>query len=171
VIDYEHRFIFIHVPRTAGTSILAACGRDWHRDWRVEHASWRIYKEAFPDLWESFAKFAVVRARESHRRSWFYYHKALFAERLDGANYAPYARSYTDWLTLDCPWHEDWSACGIDGSPLNQAAFTGPLEENVYLLRFENLSADWWNLCRALGLPEPWLYLRNLNQAAYRFEK
>lgn len=168
MIHFAQKLIFIHVHRTGGTSIQSACGRPgWHSDWTKEHAGWRIYKNTFPVLWETFHKVAVHRDPETHRRSWFYFHKAMFVERMDTINYKPYASTYEDWVAAGCPWHGDWTPCGIYGSPLNQTEFTGPPEEGVQILRYENLAEDWARYVHTKNLPNDWATLSHLNAASY----
>lgn len=164
MILFRHRLIFIHVHRTGGTSIQAACGqRDWHPDWTKEHAGWRIYKADFPDIWATFRKVSVHRDPETRKRSWFYFHKTLFTRSMDGTNYAPYACTYEEWLARGCPVHGDWSLCGILTTPLEQTEFTGPPEEGVKILRFENLAQEWRRFVTDNRLSMRFVHLPHLN--------
>ncbi len=53
-----HRAIFVHIPKTAGTSVLSALGVPPVFD---THAPSRAYARAYPDLYRTAYKFAFVR--------------------------------------------------------------------------------------------------------------
>lgn len=54
----RHKAIFVHIPKTAGTSVLAALGADPVFD---THAPAQIYRDVYPDLFASAFSFAFVR--------------------------------------------------------------------------------------------------------------
>jgi len=54
----RHAAIFVHIPKTAGTSVLAALGAPPVFD---THAPLRAYQNAYPDLYARAFKFAFVR--------------------------------------------------------------------------------------------------------------
>ena len=54
----EHRAIFVHIPKTAGTSVLSALGVPPVFD---THAPSRAYASAYPDVFAGAYKFAFVR--------------------------------------------------------------------------------------------------------------
>lgn len=63
MISHEHKCIFIHIPRTAGTFIEhAICGKDW---WGVssntKHILASTAKEVYKDYWNDYFKFSIVR--------------------------------------------------------------------------------------------------------------
>ena len=51
------RYIFIHVPKTAGTSVLSVLGAPLER----RHINWRIYQQANRFYFDEFYKFSIVR--------------------------------------------------------------------------------------------------------------
>ncbi len=55
-ISDKYRAIFIHIPKNAGTSIIKIL--DMKRSF---HRAWKYYKDTFPDNWNNYFKFAVVR--------------------------------------------------------------------------------------------------------------
>ena len=55
----RNRCIFIHVPKVAGTSILAALGKKTLLG--REHLAWHVFQSANPEKFASYFKFAFVR--------------------------------------------------------------------------------------------------------------
>jgi len=68
----RRRAIFIHIPKTGGTSILDAFGAAKHR----MHLPWQTYRQANRFRFDSYFKFAVVRNPLDRLRSTFRYIKA-----------------------------------------------------------------------------------------------
>jgi len=55
-VIHQHKIIFLHVPKNAGTSILKAFGQQ-----RGNHEKWYYYKEKYPKEWGEYFKFAIIR--------------------------------------------------------------------------------------------------------------
>jgi hypothetical protein len=153
----RHNAIFVHIPKTAGTSILAALGADPVFD---THAPAQIYRQCYPDLFARAQKFAFVRNPWDRFASSFHFMK-----------------SGTDW-----PMQQAWAKRHI--GDLDFAAFTrrlgrdpvfrihvmaerffwpqcfwlgradnGPLVDELY--RFEDIDAAMREICSRLGLDPP----------------
>jgi len=63
IINDEHKFIFIHVPKIAGESIKAALS-SWpmrYSERIPHHLPAKGIQKAFPEKWKSYYKFAFVR--------------------------------------------------------------------------------------------------------------
>jgi hypothetical protein len=56
--NHEHNAIFVHIPKTAGTSVLAGLGATPTFD---THAPSRAYRQAYPELYARAFKFTFVR--------------------------------------------------------------------------------------------------------------
>ncbi len=63
MINHKHKLIFIHIPRTGGTSIeRALCGRDWlniHAP--SKHLTAHTAKKIYSEYWDEYFKFTFVR--------------------------------------------------------------------------------------------------------------
>jgi len=66
----KHKVVFIHIPKTGGTSILDALGA---RLSDRMHINWRIYKHANKYRFNQYYKFAVVRNPYERTRSTYNY--------------------------------------------------------------------------------------------------
>lgn len=63
MISHESKSIFIHLPRTGGSTMeTLLCGRDWsHIDWATKHIHWKKAKSLYSEYWDSYFKFSIVR--------------------------------------------------------------------------------------------------------------
>lgn len=63
MINHKYKFIFIHIPRTGGSSIeYALCNRNW---WKThppsKHLTAHIAKKIYAPYWDDYFKFSFVR--------------------------------------------------------------------------------------------------------------
>jgi hypothetical protein len=63
MINHKYKFIFLHIPRTGGTSIEKALfGQDW---WGVhppsKHLTAHMAKQIYAPYWQDYFKFTFVR--------------------------------------------------------------------------------------------------------------
>lgn len=152
----EHRAIFIHIPKTAGTSVLAALGAPTVFD---THAPSRAYARAYPDLYASAYRFAFVRNPWDRFASAFHFMK-----------------QGTDW-----PMQQEWARRHIGDQSF--AAFTHRLRNPLFrasilaerffwpqtfwlqgernakgvdqIFRFEEIDDATRALCRRFGIAAP----------------
>ena len=55
-ISIKHQCIFIHIPKNGGTSVCKALELN-----KSLHYTYKYYQDRFPDEWESYFKFCIVR--------------------------------------------------------------------------------------------------------------
>lgn len=55
----KNECVFIHIPKTAGSSVLKALGKK--NEFARDHLPWYVYKNANPQKFERYFKFAFVR--------------------------------------------------------------------------------------------------------------
>lgn len=88
IYSEKYKFLFVHVPKTAGTSIRKILQDNYihdithgsfnKSDWNYHHAKASNFKNHFRDTWDSIYKFAFVR----NPWDWLvsYYHYAIQSE-------------------------------------------------------------------------------------------
>lgn len=165
LVSESHRFIFVHVQKTAGTSITEVLGplalqppagrirrlasdlrlvRDWRRHAFRKHSPLRRAERVLPpDVFRSFYKFAFVRNPWDRLVSWYeFILQDTSHKRHGGTRRLP---GFEDFVRreLGRPRRAQWwmlvgrdGALGID--------FAG---------RFEHLETDMAAICGRLGIP------------------
>jgi len=156
-ISDRHKCIFIHIPRSAGTSIKEALelqGRG--------HLPWQYYYLVYPDKWDSYLKFAIVRNPWDRVVSAYNYAKMGKSYWHDNLNrFAPHPdyellskKTFTECCEIlknrrnvlkDKAWHPQhlWIA-KTDNS-------TYPIMVDV-ILNYENLENDFQVLCEKFAI-------------------
>lgn len=162
LISEQKRFVFVHVQKTAGTSLSdvlspyalnpsasrwnkiasdAGLVTDWHRFHFRKHASLRKVESVLPrEIYTSYFKFAFVRNPWERLLSWYQYVQNTpgHADRKNGETFADFAMRFigkprrAQWWMLE----DSHGAMGLD--------FVG---------RFEQLDDDIGRLCKILDIP------------------
>jgi hypothetical protein len=118
LVSESHRFLFVHVQKTAGTSLTTSLAphalspsgsrlnkllsdlglrRDWRRVFLRKHASLRKAQEVLPaEVYGSVCKFAFVRNPWDRLLSWYHYVQATpsHADCQPGEPFADFARRF-----------------------------------------------------------------------------
>ena len=169
MINHQYRFIFIHIPRTAGKSVQKFFGKNWHNHKDIS----RYAQELEPRIYASYYKFAVVRNPWDRMLSDYNYQKKKDYpdnQRLFTHDERGHHRSFQEWLeaVLSDPFRYDqakWGAQVSQGihrwSPqVDWISMNGKIAVDR-VLRMENLQEDFAELRRILGLPSRALPCRN----------
>jgi len=62
MINHEYKCIFIHIPRTAGTSVeLTIDNKNWATNIKEKHLIASVAKYVYRDYWDEYFKFTIIR--------------------------------------------------------------------------------------------------------------
>ena len=133
MISHKLKIIFIHVPRTGGTSIeMALVGKDW---WDVDpdtkHIDWVKAKEVYAEYWNDYLKFSVV------RNPWDWL-ASLYSSHRRGGD-----KSWSEFIASP-------NLSGHEQESIIQSDIIG--SEVDMVLRFEHLQDDFSYFCKKIGV-------------------
>ena len=161
MISFKHKFIFIHIPKTAGTSIVKALSpysEDGVNDKgsikpsielirlarekniilnNYKHFTYDQYKKILGDRIKDFFIFSVIRTPYERIPSVYYY------SNITGVSLTSFIGAIQNGVHII-------PSIGIKQNMID--TFIGGVED-IFLLRFENLNKDWKNLLDRLNLP------------------
>ncbi|MEX0678586.1 MAG: sulfotransferase family 2 domain-containing protein [Pirellulales bacterium] len=154
--SHKHRCIFIHIPKAAGTSIKHALDMPGRG-----HLAWAYYSLCYPQLWQQYTSFTVVRNPWDRAVSIYHWAKVQdsywFKGQLVPIDYELLAsKSFEECLTIldgqrerlkSEAWHRQtvWVA--------GPKSLGGKVMVDR-VLRFENLDHDFPKFCEDLGIEQ-----------------
>jgi hypothetical protein len=151
MISHKHKFIFVHIPKTAGTSIresLAFLGDfEYVINGHVVGLTYRFFR---PVEYRDYTVFTWTRNTWDRVCSWFHFHKFNKGIR----QYQ--GLSFEEWVLGGCrntifdPWWIEWSMWG-GNNPLSQLDFVDGVEFD-FVGSYENIVEDFDELCCKLGV-------------------
>lgn len=157
MISHKYRCIFIHIPRTGGSSIdHALAGRDWWEiDGKTKHLTASQAKEKYRAWWDDYFKFALVRDPAERMLSCMKFGGFFAVGVRPGCTFADflrgYMRRYGHPLTLehDYRFAENYS----NRLALPHAVYRNMLDEEIdYVGRFEALEDSFRHIVAALNI-------------------
>lgn len=165
-ISDKYKCIFIHIPRAAGTSIKEALelqGRG--------HLPWQYYYLVYPDQWNSYTKFTVVRNPWDRVVSAYHYAKMEKSYWHDNLNrIAPHPdyellskRTFSECCEIlknrrNLLKHESWHPQHLWVAKTENGNNSLMVD---FVLRYENLENDFKVLCEKLEIKN--IYLPRVN--------
>ena len=129
MIIEEHKAIFIHIPKNAGTSIETLFGNSSFRIQPDKHANIHEIKKKFPKVYDSYRKFTIIRNPYDKMVSWYFYLKRNLGENYDIIDFKEWIKDPSIF------WHVD-----------DPISYLKPqhtwVDETVKIIKFENLNKE-----------------------------
>jgi hypothetical protein len=150
MICHKHKCIFIHIPRTAGTSIEQSIKPDWRfGNFKDEkHVLASTAKHLYKDYWNDYFKFSFVRNPWSRMLSMSQY-KNFYGCIIKGGkiDVSKYIQQYSS-IEVD-----PRSKGNIENiKPIKNAVYLNILNEELnFIGRFENLQEDYGKVCAIIN--------------------
>ena len=148
MISARHKFIFVHVNKTGGTSIEKAFDGDAdQRDVEYKHASAAFYKRKFPDQFRAYFKFAFVRNPWDwlvSRYHWSRDHQGLF-----DYSFEEFLRRLRKRIRLSE--QAQWLESEALRPQLERLMIRGAIAVD-FIGRFESLQTDFDKICATLQI-------------------
>jgi chondroitin 4-sulfotransferase 11 len=164
MISDTHKFIFVHINKTGGTSIEKVFAPDAdQQDVEYKHATVAFYKQTFPDQFRTYFKFAFVRNPWDwlvSRYHWTKDHQRLFDYSFDEFLRRLEKRTRLSEAAL---WLEDEAL----KPQLDRMTIGGAIATD-FVGRFENLQSDFDLVCSRLRIePRTLQQVNKTNHARY----
>ena len=147
MINHKHKYIFIHIPKTAGSSIESflnpsiKCTTNGDTFLKNKHESAVFYNTRDPNCFSKYFKFTFVRNPWDMVVSRYFYRKTKQSN---------FNISIKDFLLGNFNWIKYFNSLSIDGKIC--VDFIG---------KFENLEQDFGIVCDRIGIPRQKLPHRN----------
>ena len=128
IID-DHKTIFIHIPKSAGTSIEEYFGNKSVRIQPNKHADIYEVKWKFRNSYNNYRKFAIIRNPYDKMVSWYFYLRGILGEHHE-------VLEFNEWVKNPLKfWHAD-----------DPASYLKPqhewIDDTVEIIKFENLNKE-----------------------------
>ena len=128
IID-EHKAIFIHIPKNAGSSIETLFANNSFRIQPSKHADIYEIKRKFKNSYNSYKKFTIIRNPYDKMVSWYFYLKRNLGERYE-------VLEFNEWIK------DPSKFCHID----DPISYLKPqhewIDDTVVLIKYENLDKE-----------------------------
>ena len=145
-INHKHKFIFIHIPKNAGTSIRNSFNIKGYDkkvvSKRYPHSTCSEIKQYCGEkVWNEYYKFAFIRNPFDRLVSFYHFHKSDQYKHKIGRERA-FNQSFKEWV--------------MDINDLNVThSQSYYLDEEInFIGRYENLQNDFNNVCNSINIPK-----------------
>lgn len=166
MISHKYKCIFIHIPRTAGSSIeKMICGDDW---WKIEKSTKHLLasqsKQIYKDYWNDYFKFSIVRnpwdRMVSCLRFKNYFKLSLNNSIIDISGYKKLYSYKNKIVEFDHRFHKKENVVRKKHG-LN-TVYNNIIDEEIdWILKFENLYDEVEELKKILDIKQDFNFLLN----------
>ena len=144
-INHKHKFIFIHVPKNAGTSIRNSFNINGYDkkvvSRRYPHSTCsEIKKYCGEEVWNSYYRFAFVRNPFDRLVSFYHFHKSNQYKHKVGRERA-YTQTFKEWVMNT----KDKNVIQTQSDYLD--------EQINFIGCYEDLQKDFNSVCNQIGIP------------------
>ena len=166
MISHELKCIFIHIPRTAGSSIeRTLVGKDW---WTVESKTKHLIasqaKKIYSEYWNDYFKFSFVRNPYSRMlsmttfdkmRKIYYGDTVSFTGIITDQHINEYKKLFGHPILIEHDYRFYKREEVKNETHRENCVYGNILDEPIdYIGKFETLKEDFKNICNTLGLRE-----------------
>ena len=166
MISHELKCIFIHIPRTAGSSIeRTLVGKDW---WQIERKTKHLIasqaKKLYSEYWNDYFKFSFVRDPYSrmlsmttfdNMRKIYYGDTVPFAGIITDQHINEYKKLFGTPILIEHDYRFYKREEVENETHRENCVYGNILDEPIdYIGKFETLEEDFKNICNTLGLRE-----------------
>lgn len=157
MISHEYKCIFIHIPRTAGSSLESAIiKKDW---WRIEPETKHIYastaKRIYAEYWDEYFKFSFVRNPWSRMLSMSKYGVFYGCHKIDNTlNFDSYIKKLDRFNNFEIdPRSKTAKENFKEFNRIDNSIYLNILNEELnFIGKFENLDKDFEFIANKIGL-------------------
>ncbi len=159
LISHKHKFIFIHIQKTAGTSISSALNPLCEESYpSMKHWSAVKIKEKFgSNIWNEYFKFTFIRNPYERLFSWY--------NMIDKSRGNPGPNIFHSYIQKNIHSFssfimDDKNFQGIHKLPPQRVSQFKKISENGRVIvdfigRYENINEDFSYICEKINIPEP----------------
>lgn len=159
MISHQYKCIFIHIPRTAGTSIEKwICGSNWwYIDKETKHLLASQAKDIYKEYWDSYYKFSFVRNPWDRMVSCLHHKDFFKLEYKEQMIIDNYKKQFGYPITIENDYRYSSRDVIYSSAPekfRNNCVYLNILNEALdFIGKFENLPSDIAFLKEKLGIP------------------
>jgi len=166
MISHELKCIFIHIPRTAGSSIERALINDdwWTVESKTKHLIASQAKKIYSEYWNDYFKFSFVRDPYSRMlsmttfdkiRKMYYGDTVSFTGIITDQHINEYKKLFGHLILIEHDYRFYKRKEVENETHRENCVYGNILDEPIdYIGKFETLEEDFKNLCNTLGLRE-----------------
>jgi hypothetical protein len=146
MISHKHKFIFVHIPKTGGTSVDSILSKI-SRNWNSKHHLIEKYRKLADKKhgFENYFKFTIVRNPWDRLLSNYFYRKK--GNRVQDL-------SFKKWITNSQDGNYSFENCLSRHTQLDWISDENEEVVVDFIGRFENLQEDFDIICDKIGIPQ-----------------